>query len=412
MRPSVYLHTALLLQFGGFTSAHSGNEIPVPRMFGGSAAIRHLPRHLIQELQGREETQSHHVSESQLQKRDWTQPGQEVKKECGPGIGYCKEGECCSPVGYCGRTTAHCASPNCQIDYSSGCDGTRKPLGESLLNLSRPLIGNVTYGGDGIDHCSVKGKVALTFDDGPYNFTNHVLDVLATYKAKATFFITGNNIGKGQIDIEENGWPAVLRRMHADGHQIALHSMGHYNHSSLNETQLINQIHYVEMAVRNVLGFIPTYYRPPYDDCTTDLCKNTLRKMGYHITYQNQVNNDWKEDDGDEIEASKDLFVKSMRWTNPRDVNYIFLQHDTHFQTAYNLTNYMLDYFEMLNFTTSVTVGECMGDPPENWYRAAGGAANHSLLLKNAKSHGNALQYSMWSMLLVVGGQLFANLFL
>lgn len=43
---------------------------------------------------------------------------------------------------------------------------------------------------------------------------------------------------------------------------------------------------------------------------------------------------DWKEDDGDEIEASKDLFVKSMRWTNPRDVNYIFLQHDTHFQTA------------------------------------------------------------------------------
>lgn len=238
MRPSVYLHTALLLQFGGFTSAHSGNEIPVPRMFGGSSAIRHLPRHLIQELQGHEETRSPHVSEQQLQTRDWTKPGQEVKKECGPGIGYCKAGEwykisiitlrtrkangcySCSPVGYCGRTTAHCASPNCQIDYSSGCDGTKKPLGESLLNLSRPLIGNVTYGGDGIDHCSVKGKVALTFDDGPYNFTNHVLDVLATYKAKATFFITGNNIGKGQIDIEENGWPAVLRRMHADGHQV------------------------------------------------------------------------------------------------------------------------------------------------------------------------------------------------
>lgn len=47
-----------------------------------------------------------------------------------------------------------------------------------------------------------------------------------------------------------------------------------------------------------------------------------------------------------------------------------------------NLTNYMLDYFEILNFTTSVTVGECMGDPPENWYRAAGGAANHSLLVR------------------------------
>ena len=27
-----------------------------------------------------------------------------------------------------------------------------------------------------------------------------------------------------------------------------------------------------------------------------------------------------------------------------------------------------------LGFGTSVTVGECLGDPPENWYRAASGA--------------------------------------
>jgi hypothetical protein len=43
---------------------------------------------------------------------------------------------------------------------------------------------------------------------------------------------------------------------------------------------------------------------------------------------------DWEEDDGAKIETSKDLFVKSMRWTNPRDVDYIFLQHDTHYQTS------------------------------------------------------------------------------
>ena len=41
----------------------------------------------------------------------------------------------------------------------------------------------------------------------------------------------------------------------------------------------------------------------------------------------------------------------------------------------------MLDYLQLLNFSRSVTVGECMGDPPENWYRAAGGAANHTLLV-------------------------------
>lgn len=41
----------------------------------------------------------------------------------------------------------------------------------------------------------------------------------------------------------------------------------------------------------------------------------------------------------------------------------------------------MLDYLELFNFSRSVTVGQCMGDPPENWYRAAGGAANHTLLV-------------------------------
>ena len=86
--------------------------------------------------------------------------------------------------------------------------------------MPRPLIGNVSYDGAGIMHCTKPGALALTFDDGPYNYTSHLLDVLAAYGAKATFFITGNNLGKGQIDIEENGWPNLLRRMHAEGHQV------------------------------------------------------------------------------------------------------------------------------------------------------------------------------------------------
>jgi peptidoglycan/xylan/chitin deacetylase (PgdA/CDA1 family) len=95
-----------------------------------------------------------------------------------------------------------------------------KPLGGPTLNVSRPLVGNVSYDVGGFDHCKNPGTIALTFDDGPYNYTSHLLEVLAAYGAKATFFITGNNLGKGQIDIEETGWPDIIRRMHADGHQV------------------------------------------------------------------------------------------------------------------------------------------------------------------------------------------------
>jgi len=38
--------------------------------------------------------------------------------------------------------------------------------------------------------------MALTFDDGPFIYTSHILDLFTQYNAKATFFITGNNNGK------------------------------------------------------------------------------------------------------------------------------------------------------------------------------------------------------------------------
>lgn len=40
------------------------------------------------------------------------------------------------------------------------------------------------------------GDVALTFDDGPFIYTSHILDLLAQYNASATFFVTGINNGR------------------------------------------------------------------------------------------------------------------------------------------------------------------------------------------------------------------------
>jgi hypothetical protein len=79
-------------------------------------------------------------------------------------------------------------------------------------------------------------------------------------------------------------------------------------------------------------------------------------------------------DDPAQIQASKDIFDQHMDEVNNTDVHYITIAHDNHYQTAYNLTSYMLDYMKLMNYGTSVTVGECLGDPQENWYRNAGGA--------------------------------------
>lgn len=51
--------------------------------------------------------------------------------------------------------------------------------------MPRPLFGEVPYGTD-VFRCTVPGKVALTFDDGPDKFTNDLLDVLKKNNAKVS----------------------------------------------------------------------------------------------------------------------------------------------------------------------------------------------------------------------------------
>jgi peptidoglycan/xylan/chitin deacetylase (PgdA/CDA1 family) len=65
----------------------------------------------------------------------------------------------------------------------------------------------------GAAHC------ALTFDDGPHpEVTPRVLDALAEAGQTATFFVIGRNA-------EQH--PDLLRRIHAEGHAIGLHSHSH-----------------------------------------------------------------------------------------------------------------------------------------------------------------------------------------
>ncbi|WP_249685456.1 polysaccharide deacetylase family protein, partial [Bacillus velezensis] len=61
--------------------------------------------------------------------------------------------------------------------------------------------------------------VALTFDDGPHpKYTAAVLDLLAKYDAKATFFIIGKNAEK---------YPELVLRSYTQGHELANHTYPH-----------------------------------------------------------------------------------------------------------------------------------------------------------------------------------------
>ncbi|KAL3425480.1 polysaccharide deacetylase [Phlyctema vagabunda] len=340
---------------------HSDDHAPIPQIVGG--------KNLLAELRARNvHTHSHGHNDPKQARQPLNDANQLERREdqCGPGFGSCAATDCCSPAGFCGVGTEYCAAPDCQLAYGPACDGNQVPSGASTAKLPRPRTGEIPLGGAGIYNCVNPGEVAFTFDDGPYLYTEDVLNKLDKYNAKATFFITGNNLGKGPIDSTPQ-WSNIIKRMAADGHQVASHTWSHQNLTSLDSQVFENQMVYNEMAFRNILGYWPSYMRPPYSQCN-DTCGARLADLGYVVTYFDLDTEGYLHTTADTIQTSKNLWDQAINGADPKTKSYLEIEHDIHFQVAENLTDYILASMYAHGFK-SVTVGDCLGDPKKNWYR-------------------------------------------
>lgn len=105
------------------------------------------------------------------------------------------------------------------------------------------------------DFPHVGAMVALTFDDGPSKYTDRILDTLAKYNGKATFFVVGNNVG-AHAD--------VLKRAYDMGMEIGNHTMTHPNLKSLSEDAVNRELTGAANKISDIIGVKPTLLRPPY----------------------------------------------------------------------------------------------------------------------------------------------------
>jgi peptidoglycan-N-acetylglucosamine deacetylase len=99
------------------------------------------------------------------------------------------------------------------------CAGRDDALGTSRIlhvDMSRPRVGHKQFP----DTLALKDKeVVLTFDDGPFPpTTGKILDALKAECVRATFFMVGRMAAAS---------PAVAKRIHAEGHTVAYHSLSH-----------------------------------------------------------------------------------------------------------------------------------------------------------------------------------------
>lgn len=98
-------------------------------------------------------------------------------------------------------------------------------------------------------------RIALTFDDGPSEWTGHVLDHLAAHDQKATFFVCGAHI-LGNV--------AAVDRIVAEGHELGNHTTNHPSLAALGEVEVRKEIAETTAMIHAVTGRVPTFWRAPY----------------------------------------------------------------------------------------------------------------------------------------------------
>jgi len=99
-------------------------------------------------------------------------------------------------------------------------------------------------------------EVALTFDDGPSKYTTQILDTLAKYNVKATFFMIGSNVDR---------YPDIARRVTAEGHAIGNHTYSHPFWAPMEMPgRLQDELDKAETAIFKATDQRPAYFRPPH----------------------------------------------------------------------------------------------------------------------------------------------------
>jgi len=134
--------------------------------------------------------------------------------------------------------------------------------------------------------------VSLTFDAAWGNEdTEELIDILAKYNVKATFFVVGFWVDK---------YPESVKALHDAGHEVMNHSNDHAHFSRLSTDQIISNVTKCNEKIAAVTGVTPTLFRCPYGEYDDHVIK-ALTSMGMYTIQWDVDSLDWKDLTADQI---------------------------------------------------------------------------------------------------------------
>ena len=164
-------------------------------------------------------------------------------------------------------------------------------------------------------------RVYLTFDDGPSSNTNRILDILAEYDVKATFFVVGK---------EEEGYQALYQRIVEEGHTLAMHSYSHkYDEIYESVDSYAEDLSKLQEFLYDTTGVWCRYCRFPGGSSNT-VSQVDMHELISYLDEQDITYFDWNISSGDATNSyiSRDAILRNCMASLPQYQTGIILMHD------------------------------------------------------------------------------------
>lgn len=175
-----------------------------------------------------------------------------------------------------------------------------------------------------IYHSETK-KAFLTFDDGPSQNTNDILNILKDNNIKATFFVLGS-----QVEV----FPETTNRIYNEGHFIANHGYSH-KYSSIYQSpeQILNEYNQCNQIVANTIK-VPEYnshlFRFPGGSVGGKYAQ--IKSQAIPLLEQNNILYvDWNSLTGDseKVNPTEEYLMNNLQKTSEGKNSLVILMHDS-----------------------------------------------------------------------------------
>lgn len=169
-----------------------------------------------------------------------------------------------------------------------------------------------------------EGKVVyLTFDDGPGKYTQQLLDVLAKYNVKATFFVVNTGYSKQS---------EMMQKIVEGGHAIGIHSVTHDWSIYDSEEAFLEDLYGMQKIIKDATGVTTTLMRFPGGSSNTvskKHCAGIMTVLTQKVTDLGFQYFDWNVDSNDAggAKTADEVYQNVISGLKNRDSSVV-LQHD------------------------------------------------------------------------------------